>query len=333
MAKKPTTEEKIAHLKSLRDDPQSPAALAEFTQALKDRSNYLTARAAEMAGACALTSLVPQLRAAFERFLSNPVKTDPQCLAKTAIAEALGKLGYEDAEFFKKGMHYVQFEPVWGGEKDTAANLRGLCAFGLVQCSFGDALEVLNQLVDLLADPEKPARINAARAIAHYSRREGIPVLRLKIRTGDEDPEVVGECFGALLCLTGREAIDLVAQYLDSLDPDMRLEAATALGEMREPQAFEVLHSCWEKHDDPQFKKALLISMGLSRQQVAMDFLLRLIQDNSVETAANALIALGPCRFQPSIKVKAEAALREKDHPELRLVFKKVFGEVMAELQ
>jgi len=327
MAKKPTSEEKIVRLKAFRDDPQSGPALEEFTRALKDRSNYVVARAAEMIGECGIKDLMPVLRAALDRFLVNPVKTDPQCLAKTAIAEALNKLGYEDVEFFANGMRYIQFEPVWGGETDTAAYFRGLCAFGLARSSVGDALAVLTPLAELLADSQKPARINAARAIAYYSRREGIPLLRFKIRTGDEDPEVIGECFAALLSMEPREAIHFVAGYLDSPDPDLRLEAATTLGESREVRAFEALKTCWENHYDPEYKKTLLIAMGLSRQQVAVDFLLSLITGKDTETAADALTALGPCLFQPSVKAKAEAAVRQNGKLELQRVWDKLVGE------
>src|SRR4029077_14111178 len=142
-------------------------------------SNYVASRAAEIVRDFEVRDLIPGLLVAFERFLVDPAKSDPQCLAKNAIAEALTKLGHDDADFYRKGMRHFQPEPVWGGQQDTAAHFRGTCAFGLVQSSCGDSLDVLTRLVDLLAAPEKPARIDAARAVANYSRREGIPLLRL----------------------------------------------------------------------------------------------------------------------------------------------------------
>src|SRR5438874_1352815 len=186
MAKSRTLETKLARLKALREEPHTPAAGAELKKALADRSNYVASRAAEIVGEFGLRDLVPDLVAAFDRFLLNPVKTDPQCLAKNAVAEALTKMGHDDAEFYRKGMRHFQPEPVWGGEQDTAAHLRGTCAFGLVQSSCGDSLDVLTRLVELLADPEKPARVDAASAVANYSRPQRIPLLRLKILTGDQ---------------------------------------------------------------------------------------------------------------------------------------------------
>src|SRR5262249_6095553 len=161
-------------------------------------------------------------------------------------------------------MHYIQLEPVWGGTQDSAAQLRGTCALGLVQSTCVDTISVLNRLVDLLVDPEKPARAGAARAIAAFSRLEGIPLLRLKTRSGDPVAEVMGECFASLLSLSAHDSIPLVAGYLRSSDSDIRLEAAAALGESREPQAFVALKECWEHERDPSFRKSLLLSMGLS---------------------------------------------------------------------
>src|SRR5882724_4485676 len=125
MAKSRTLDAKLARLKALREGPHTPAARAELKKALADRSNYVAARAADMVGEFELRDLIPDLLAAFDRFLVNPAKTDPQCLAKNAIAETLSKLGLDDAEFYRKGMRHFQPEPVWGGEQDTAAHLRG----------------------------------------------------------------------------------------------------------------------------------------------------------------------------------------------------------------
>ena len=121
MAKRQTTETKVAHLKTLRNDPHSPAALTDLRKSLTDRSNYVVARAAEMVGEFEIKSLAPELSAAFQRLTIDSSKTDPQCLAKTAIVEALVRIEQDDHDFFRQGMQYRQPEPVWGGEQDSAA--------------------------------------------------------------------------------------------------------------------------------------------------------------------------------------------------------------------
>src|SRR5207253_10764017 len=101
---------------------------------------------------------------------------------------------------FRRGMRIVQREPVWGDPPwvDTAAELRGVCALGLAQTGDPDAVV---EIAALLADPERAARANAARAIGAAGRADGIPPLRYQALTGDEDPQVTTECFGALLAL------------------------------------------------------------------------------------------------------------------------------------
>jgi HEAT repeat protein len=325
MAKRQTTETKVAHLKTLRNDPHSAAALSELRKALGDRSNYVVARAAEMVSEFEIRALAPELVAAFQRLTIDPSKTDPQCLAKTAIVEALVRVELDDRDFFLQGMQYQQPEPVWGGEQDSAAQLRGTCALGLAQSSCGDAIDVLNHLADLLADSERPARIGAVRAIAHFSRLQGVSLLRLKIRIGDEAAEVMGECFTALLSLSGKDAISLIADFLRSQDADVCLEAAAALGESKEIQAFLALKACWETHYDASFKKSLLLSMGLSRQPAAVEFLLSLVA--APTTAADALAALAPCRFHAPTRARIEAAVRQSPHrASLQKIFEKMFA-------
>ena len=75
---------------------------------------------------------LPELVQAFQRLLEEPEKTDPGCLGKTAIVITLVNLEYEDVAFYRRAIRYVQAEPVWGGEQDSAAHLRAAAAAGLV---------------------------------------------------------------------------------------------------------------------------------------------------------------------------------------------------------
>ncbi|MGH8629508.1 MAG: hypothetical protein ACREU7_01915, partial [Burkholderiales bacterium] len=198
MSGREALERKIRALELLRSEPESPSTLEQLRQALKDRSNYFVSKAAALAGDLRLVALEPDLLAAFDRFMANPVKSDPQCWAKNAIAKALKDLDHQDPEIFLRGLAHFQLEPVWGGREDTATALRGTCALALPGCSLDD-LEVLRRLVDALADPAKPVRIDAARAIAQLPRPESALLLRLKALVGDSDPEVKGQCFASLL--------------------------------------------------------------------------------------------------------------------------------------
>src|SRR5262245_2102554 len=102
MAKARSLEAKLAKLRGRRGAPRSPELLAELRAALMDASNLVAAEAAEIAGEQKLSELIPDLAVAFGRFLEEPEKTDKQCRAKIAIAEALNQLEYGEEGFFWK---------------------------------------------------------------------------------------------------------------------------------------------------------------------------------------------------------------------------------------
>jgi hypothetical protein len=106
--------------------------------------------------------------------------------AKGAIARALVALDCQDAALYRAGIRLRQLEPVWGGSVDTAIDLRGTCAMGLVQTRYPRALA---ELVALLADPEPRARTGAAPAIVCAVPLGAEAVLRAKALMGNARPD------------------------------------------------------------------------------------------------------------------------------------------------
>ena len=119
-------EQTLARLTAVRADPLAPGAAADLRAALGARSNLVVARAAEIVAEWELRDTTADLARAFGRFMTDPVRRDPTCAAKTAVAEALLRLDYDDVDLFSRGLRHVQPEPVWGGTEDTAAALRAL---------------------------------------------------------------------------------------------------------------------------------------------------------------------------------------------------------------
>src|SRR5437016_5762832 len=149
--KQDRTQEELAAIHALRDAPRAPEALARLRRGLGDKSNFVVAAAAEVVAAAEIAELLPLLPPAFERFLVAPAKTDKGCKAKTALADALYSNASQDETLFRIGLRHVQPEPVWGGQQDSAAELRGICALALAQISPPGVVE---DLADLLADKE-----------------------------------------------------------------------------------------------------------------------------------------------------------------------------------
>jgi HEAT repeat protein len=325
--RKDPIEEKRSRLNHARESPGSEASLAVLRKGLSDRVSIVVARASELAGELGYTSLVPEMIAAFDRFLAEPSK-DKGCLAKIAVLEALVRLEHSNPDVFLKGIRHVQREPVWGGSADTAAWLRGLSAIGLAAC---DHPLVLAHLVDLLADPEKPARLGAARALGALGRPEGSLLLRLKLLLGDPEIEVVSECFRALSGLGPKaEATSFVARFLDSPDEAIAEAAALALGESRDPRALDILRGSWERSRRRSFRQVLLVAMALLRTEPATDFLVSLVSGESAEEARGALSALGPFLYNEELRERLRKAVAAKgDEPLLAFYDRELRGNRM----
>jgi HEAT repeat protein len=304
---------KMQMLEALRASP----AVEPLRKALRDRSNYFVSKAAALAPALGTDELIPDLIAAFDRFLLDPIKSDPQCWAKNAIAKALKDLGYNESAFFLRGLKYFQFEPVWRGPEngpgvaDTAGTLRGASALALVTCPL-PRLEILEHLADLLAsDPAKIVRADAAIAIAQLSGPDSALLLRFKALGGDGEPEITGQCLTSLLEISPGY-VPFVARFLDSKVEDVPLEAAAALGGCHHAAAVEILKDRYRAGSDPILTRAILLSLGASRARDAADFLLEVIAASEFEHASHAIEALAASRFHEDYRDRIADAIRRR---------------------
>ena len=312
-------ERKLREVEALRTAPD-PEALKQLGRALKDRNNYLLAKAAAIVGERRLQDLIPDLLAAFDRMMQDPAKTDPKCWAKTAIAKALQDLEHDEPSAFLRGIVHVQQEAAYLRPEDTAVTLRGTCAMALIGCRL-DNFEVLKQLTGLLADTETPARIDAARAIAQLGAREGALLLRLKAQLGDTEPEVIGHCLAALLSLAPVDSLPFVARFLRSSDEDIRTEAAGVLTESREPEALEILKEFLSRQIDPEVHRTVLTLLGTSPQPASGDYLVSVIESASERVAGYALTALGKSRFGAACQERARELVKARQSPALEMAF------------
>jgi hypothetical protein len=273
------------------------------------------AKAARIAGELEIEPLVPELRAAFERLLANAVKSDPGCAAKTAIARALYAMGvYEDA-LFLRGIRHVQREPVWGGTEDTACELRAVCALALVRLGHPDAAA---EVAELLADSEPAARIGAARAIASSESERYAPLLRFKVLGGDADPQVTGECLGALLRIAPEAALAFCGRLLDRDDARRCESIALALGESRLRAALPLLRDWWQRTSALEPRRTALLAIALLRTDEAHGFLLSLVAAAPGHDARDAIAALAVFRDDDALRDRVAAAVRSRDDVDLR---------------
>jgi HEAT repeat protein len=289
--------------------------VATLRKALQDRSNLIVAEAAKIAAALQMTELVPDLLNAFGRLFENPLKADPKCWGKNAIVSALARLDYSSSAPFLRGSNHVQMEPVWGGQEDSAVQLRATCILSLVQSDDISRLQILRRATDALTDPADPVRLEAVRAIGQLAGDEASLLLRLKARAGDARPAVVGQVFDSLLALEPEASLRFVAEFLRAPAAEVRDEAALSLGGSRLPQAVDILKAAWKENSDWEFGGVLLRALSSSRQPGAIDFLLEFVRSGSRREASQAVDALKLHEDSPEIwsLVKEAEASRIED--------------------
>jgi hypothetical protein len=313
-------EETLLALRRARESPQAQESREELRRVLRGESCHAVARAAAIVGELGLERLIPDLVAAFPRFFEGLPRADPGCAAKTAIVEALRRLQQDVPALYRRGAGHVQREPVFGGHVDTAVDLRGASALALAETAGG---EVLVDLANLLADPEPPVRISAARAVAVHGRGSGIPLLHLKALAGDEEPRVVSECLLALLRLDARGEMSFVASFLEKGD-EAAETAAIALGESRLAEALPVLQAWLEPAQRRGLGRTALSAIAALRRDEAVDLLLSLACEAEPPTARDALAALGSITSDRALYERAQAAIAAR--PELHVALARAFG-------
>lgn len=281
-------EETLLALRRARESPQTEESRQLLRRVLSSEGSHAAARAAVIVGELGIDAFVPDLVAAFPRFFEGLPRADPGCAAKTAIVEALRRLEHDDPALYRRGAAHVQREPVYGGHVDTAVDLRGASALALAETALAD---VLVDLANLLADPEPPVRISAARAVAVHGRGTGIPLLHLKALAGDKEPRVVSECLLALLRLDARGEMPFVASFLGKGD-EAAEAAAVALGESRLAEALPVLRAWLEPARRRGLGRTALFAIAALRRDEAVDLLLSLSRDEEAPAGRDARAAL-----------------------------------------
>ena len=316
----------LADLESFAESLRAGKALDEegtkyLGKSLTHRNNFLVSKAAKLVADAELTALLPDLLAAYDRFFLDPAKTDPKCWAKEALAKAFVKLEHRSKDAYLRGLHHHQMEGSWGPPIDTAGTLRATCAHALVDCPGISDADLLTALLEPLTDSDKTVRMEAARAIAEVGGVSAALILRLRTLLGpalrDQDnPEVEGAVFSALLSLEGASAIPLAAAALEDGN-DTSAEAAFALADLRTPEALAALLARLRAGADEWFRSVLFSAISLTRLPEALDFLIAAIERDALE-ATDAIEAIGRIAPNAELRARVERAVEQADSMRLR---------------
>jgi hypothetical protein len=135
---------------------------------------------------------------------------------------------------------------------DTAVELRCTCAFGLAAGSYP---RLAVELIELLYDKEMQARMGGAKAMEAIRPFEAELALRQKIRGGDTEPEVLGQCMLSLLRVAPEYGPEFVQTYLSHPQTEVGQAAAMALGECRLEAAMQILMAhCAQPFPQPEHR-------------------------------------------------------------------------------
>ncbi len=324
-------EEQLQLIQSLQDLGETPEAIAGLRICLADRVNLVVAKAAAATARLQIRALIPDLLAAYSKLFENGAKRDPQCWAKTAIAKALKNLDFAESDPFVRGLSYQQWEPVWGSEVDTAADLRATCTLALVQCLDLLREDKLWHLLRSLTDACAPVRLEAARGLEQMEGRESALTLRIKTQLGDREPAVTGQVMESLLVVEGGSAVPFIEGFLlQRGEPDYNEEvaecAALALGASRLPEAVDLLLKTWQGSLKPHLKPVILRAIGSSRDAEAFDFLLGVVCNGRLGDALSAIEALAIHRDSEARRESVQTAVNERNNAELQNTFHQAFG-------
>ena len=286
--------------------PRDGAAVALVRDSLLHRSNHVVARAARAAREANLTALAPDLIAAFPRFLEDPVRRDPGCVAKTQIVHALLAFSHAAPDVYLRGAAHVQREPAFGPPIDTAPELRATSAMALVLTGDPAALTIC---VNLLVDPEPVARAGGLRGLTASGRLDVALLMRLFVLRGDADAGVLAEAFVALLTLSSDDPVPFVAERLASGDRDVARAAALALGEARRSEAIGALREHLPREDRPDVRHAIILALATSRADEAFAALLELVARGAAPDSKAAAEALGLYAHDAALQRRVRAAL------------------------
>jgi hypothetical protein len=297
----------LDEIRALAADPAGDAALGVLRGALAERSSHAVAAAARHIGRHEIAALGGAMADAYARIAPLQAKQDPGCAAKLALIEALSALDHPDPDPFVHGMRHVQLEPSFGPPVDTAVSLRGASLMALVGLSHPDAPVWIGEM---LADPEPRCRSAAARCAAAWRDPVlGQALLRLRVLAGEEEPEVLADCFEALVSLDGTDAVEWVCGKLQG-DDVVSESAALALGAGRIEAALPRLVGFWSAARTADTRRVALVAIGLLRTDAALAHLLEVVETGSGEDAAHALEAASVFRHDPAAAERIAAAER-----------------------
>jgi len=98
-------------------------------------------------------------------------------------------------------------------------------------------------------------------------------MLRVKAQAGDQEPSVIGQCFLSLLGMDPQSSIPFVARFLTSAMKNCVSKPRRLWANVRTCSPLETLIARWRVERSIEMKRAIELSLGVSRIPEAKEFL------------------------------------------------------------
>ena len=290
--------------------PHDEATHALVRASLGHRSNHVVGRAARIAREANLAALGPDLVAAFPRFLEDPIRRDPGCVAKAEIVHALLSFEHPAPDVFLRGAAHVQKEP--GSVVPPSTRRRSSAEPAPSRWSSSNIRRRSRSASGSWSMPRPPP----GRAASALSPRGAAPDVALLFRflalRGDDEPEVLADVFAGLLALSADVAVAFVVERLASENRDIARAAAMALGEARRSEAVVALRQHFPVEQRRDVRHAIILALATSRDDAAFDALLDVVARGSPADSKAAVQALQLYRHDEALQGRVHAVLKAR---------------------
>lgn len=265
------TEERIQAVEHAAHLPSSPDKKRLLLNALVDASPYVAALAAEALGEETDDRAAGVMVERFEALSADGPRLDPGCQIRANLAFSLGRLEYRPAaSALREGIRTVQIEAVGGVPFDVASHLRANCALALAALRDPDCVRDIALLLfdrsgyagrGMRDDPalKMEPRKAAARALSLTgSIQARLPLTLCLVYPENEMPDVLQECMTALVDLEDPQAVEVLIPYLRHDDQSLAAYAALMIARTRAPEAAALIADVAQRLSGDAMRAALL---------------------------------------------------------------------------
>lgn len=325
------TEDRIKAVKQATRLESSPEKNRLLLAALCNGSPYVAALAAEALGDEGDDQAAAAMVERFEVLSSDGPKLDPGCQIRANLAFAFGRLEYQPASsVLRTGIRTVQIEAVGGMPFDTASHLRANSALALAALRDPDCVRDISLLLfdrsghagrEMRDDPavKTEPRKAAARALALTGNIQArLPLTVRLVYPESELPDVLQECMTALVDLEDPSALDVLTPYLRHDDQPLAAYAALMIARTRAPEAAALIAGTARRLSGDSLRAALLALTTLRTD--AAENALRDLADAERAEIRQAAVELLPANEDSQAILKRVAA--NDPSPKVRLAAK-----------